>query len=307
MALMAMAASGCSRSAVVGTDDGLSGDEAANASYRGIAEAPITLHDGRWEGQPFQPGGASRPRAGLLEPLILHGDLDGDGRPETVAFLWADGGGSGTQLYLAVLARQSGRVVNLASAGIGDRVQIRAARIEDRRIRLDLIQSGPEDAACCPGEKALRVWKLVSESGDTTLQELPPRIDGRLSLADLEGIDWQLDETGAMDTEAPPITLRVEGQRIGGHSGCNRYSAGIHSGNRPGDMTIGPVMGTRMACPPEAMAREDRYLKQLAGVIRFGFRAGNLLLTVRGDDGSIDSLTLSAHDPPEEPDHARRR
>ena len=47
-----------------------------NATYSGIYEHTITLRDGRWEGEPFIKGGASRPAVGLVEDFSLTGDLD---------------------------------------------------------------------------------------------------------------------------------------------------------------------------------------------------------------------------------------
>ena len=40
-------------------------EEAANASYAGIyPERTVTLREGRWDGEPFVPEGASRPAVG---------------------------------------------------------------------------------------------------------------------------------------------------------------------------------------------------------------------------------------------------
>jgi len=63
----------------------LAGDEAptaaelANATYIGFEEGPATLVEGRWEGEPYVEGGASRPSAGLVEDFAPAGDLNGDG------------------------------------------------------------------------------------------------------------------------------------------------------------------------------------------------------------------------------------
>ena len=120
--------------------------------------------------------------------FLLQGDLDGDGTDESVALLWTSTGGSGTFDYLAALDRAAdGSVVNRATAALGDRVRLRGAGIEDGRIVLDLVQAGPDDAACCPGEKIRRTYQLEGES----LAERGAEQQGRLSLADLAG-EWQL-------------------------------------------------------------------------------------------------------------------
>ena len=255
-------------------------DEAGNARYHGIGNTSITLHDGYWEGKPFQPGAASRPRAGLLKSLQLQGDMNGDGDPETAVMLWQNNAGSGTRLYLAILARQGDRVINLHTTDIGDRVQIRDGHLEDRGIVLNVIQAGDEDAACCPGEKFRRSWMLVDADGKTQLKEMPAYREGRLSLADIADIGWQLRENGTKKATTKPITLRVKGQDIGGYAGCNRYQASITPGASPGVITIGAILTTRKACDETAMAYEQHYLRQLSTVQRFGFNAGDLLLYV---------------------------
>jgi len=131
-------------------------DELGNATYSGIYEQPVTLSNGRYSGEPFVQGGASRPTVGLVIDFRLTGDLDGDGRDEAVVELWENSGGSGTNNYLAVMAREAVGVVNLATGWLGNRVQLRAGRIIDRTIEVDVLQHGPEDAMCCPTQLATR-------------------------------------------------------------------------------------------------------------------------------------------------------
>lgn len=312
--LIAVALTGCSPPLESGFADGtgnatpLGRDEIANATYVGIRTSPVTLHDGHWEGAPFTPDSASRPRIGLIEGSVRHGDLDGDGRAEASALLWHAEGGSGTWIHLAVLARRAGRIVNLASVDIGDRVQVRAARIKNQQILLDMIQHGSNDAACCPGDKVRRSWTLVEdEKGTPMLREQRARRQGRLSLADLEGITWRLAENPPAPPGLPSITLRVEGRRVSGSGGCNRYFAEIADGDLPGALHLGPVASTRMACEGDVMAREDRYLNRLSRATHFGFRPGQLLLTLRNDHGDSGILTFSSTGPDEETDHARQQ
>jgi hypothetical protein len=124
----------------------------------GLFDDPVTLRDGRWEGEPYVAGGASRPTAGLIDGLSVAGDLDGDGVGETVAFLWSATGGSGTRNYIAVFAGTDASVSNRSTALIGDRVKLRAARISEGRIEVDVVEHGPADAMCCPSVEATRVW-----------------------------------------------------------------------------------------------------------------------------------------------------
>jgi putative lipoprotein len=61
------------------------------------------------------------------------------------------------------------------------------------------------------------------------------------------------------------VTLTIEaGGRISGGSGCNRYTAAATF--EGASIRVGPVAGTRMACPEPLMDLEVRYLGALEGV-----------------------------------------
>jgi heat shock protein HslJ len=267
--------------------------ELAGMRYTGIYAEGVMLQDGRWEGEPFVEGGASRPVVGMVQDFTLTGDLDNDGVDEAVAILWESSGGSGTNSYVAVAGRRDGQLANVGTALIGDRVQLRDARIIDGRVELDVVQQGPDDAACCPTETATRVWVLADEG----LSEIDASHKGTLSLLDLQGQEWLLVSLGR-DVPVPDsleATLTFSADGVAGHSGCNRYFGAANPGKQPGEMSLGPLAGTRMACPPTAMDFETRYLQMLAGVMRYGFLNGRLALTVQQDD-SVSVLLFSPRD-----------
>lgn len=269
----------------------------AHATYLQVMEAdgPVTLSGGRWEGVAAEPGAASRPQAWLLEPLSRQADLDGDGVPEAVALLSATGGGSGTSLYLAVVARREGRWRNVSTVWVGDRVSVREVRADSGRVTLDVVQAGDGDAMCCPGDLATRRWELREES----LTEQPAVVTGRLSLAILEGSEWVLREwsPGERVPAGPEVTLACARDRWMGSSGCNRYTAAVAPGERPGDVRMGPTAGTRRLCPGPADAVETRYLRALGGVNRFGFDAGRLVLAYE-TEGGAGSLVFDRQEAP---------
>lgn len=258
--------------------------EAAAATYRGIEEAgtDVTLVDGQWEGKPFKEGAVTRPAVGLADDRVLQGDLDGDGTDETVVMLWSGSGGSGTRSHLAVLDRVDGRVDNIATRLLGDRVQLRHIALDGGVVRLDVVAAGPGDAACCPGELTSLAWRL----GQGGLEDAePPLVSGRLELAALEGSHWRLAKLAWSEPApaAPVVTLAWTGDRFAGNAGCNDYSAGARDdGPAPGDITIDPPVATRKMCSPAEMEVEDRFLAQLGGVRKFGFMNGRLML-LHGD------------------------
>ena len=266
-----------------------------DATYAGIEDQPVTLSQGRWEGAPYVEGGASRPAVGLADDFLLQGDLDEDGQDELVVMLWQSGGGTGSNVYIAVMKPENGKYVNLSTALLGDRVKLRSGRIDSGKIVLDVLQHDKDDPMCCPTELAERTWSL----DDNRLEEHPVQVSGELSLGALEGSNWRLTFLGAeqplpQDVE---ITLSFDAGRMSGKSACNRYSAEIRDGERPGDIVIGPAMVTRMACPDPVMETEMHYLDALSLVTSFSFHVGSLALNGLAADGTPFSLLFAATDP----------
>jgi heat shock protein HslJ len=259
----------------------------ANMSYSGIYDDAVMLTDGRWEGAPFVKGGASRPAVGLVDGFMFSGDLDKDGVDELVVFLWENAGGSGTNVYLAAVGVRDGDNTHLGTALLGDRVQLRGGRIHNARVELDVVQQGPDDAACCPSQLARRSWVLEKDG----LHEGSSEISGTLSISELAGKEWMLTNL-EMDKALPAgagATLKLDGNRITGNSACNNYFASVQAGAMPGDLTVSGTGSTRMACPPALMSFESSYLNALGNVIKYGFLNGRLALTWQ-QDGAVNSM-----------------
>ncbi|HZL85866.1 MAG TPA: META domain-containing protein [Candidatus Krumholzibacteria bacterium] len=273
--------------------------ELKNVVYRGLEgiTTPVNLVDGHWQGEPFAPGGASRPVVQFVRDFQLVGDLDDDGKAESVVLLGESSGGTGEWIHLAVVARRSIELVNVATIRVGDRIQVRAARVEAGQIVLDILQAGPNDAMCCPGELATRAWELHG----TTLRELPaatpPR---RLGLETLLDTEWVLSWWSWTESapQAPEVTLRFADRQFAGASGCNRYFAAASAGPMIGDVEVGNPSATMMACAEPAASVETRFLRQLQGVKKFGFVATQLALTYE-KDGRLETMLFSGRAPSE--------
>lgn len=255
-----------------------------NATYSGLTvhPDPVTLIDGRWEGAPYVEGGVSRPSVHFVGDLYRIGKVAGSDADAAVVFLSESSGGSGTFLYLAVVEKKNGVLVNTATTLMGDRLQIRDVRMENGTIALDVLQAGPQDAACCPGELATRHWQLKANQ---LVETKPPVRVGRLSLDVLSGANWELSTWDVDEPvpDEPAINLVYVNGRLAGSAGCNRYFASIKAGDSPGDLQVGPPGSTRMMCPEAIMAIEQRFLKQLNGVNKFGFLAGQLAMSFEMD------------------------
>jgi META domain len=245
-------------------------DELRQATYSGFDKpaGPVTLRDGRWQDQP------SRRTITLAPGFRVTGDLDGDGADEAVVLLSYNSGGSGTFDYVAVARRTAKGVANVATAPVGDHVQIRSARIEGGKLMLSVVRPGPDDARCCAGELADLGWTLLAGK----LNSDAARVTGRLSLDVLAGVQWVLRGWSEREAapQAPLVTLVYQNGRLAGTSGCNRYTASVKAGDPPGEYSVGPIAGTQMACPAPQAAVETRFLKSLAASRKVTFWLGRL-------------------------------
>lgn len=253
----------------------------ANLSIAGIEKTPILLRQGSWDGTPSRTGSSEPPRVELLRDFRLVGDLNSDDSEEAVVLLSSTSVGSGTFLYLAVAGWQGPTVVNVATELIGDRVQVRSGRIAAGRVELDVVQAAPIDPMCCPSQTATRGWTL-SHLG---LREEPVKNIGTLSLRDLAGKEWRLSYLALNEAAPaePQLILRLDQNRVSGFGGCNRYFGEIKEG-APGQLTIGPLAGTRMACGDDVDRLESRFQSALQRSTQYGFLAGKLALTYHIDD-----------------------
>jgi len=273
----------------------LTAQKLASATYSGIYDEPVTLSDGEYLGDPFVEGGASRPHVQMISEFLLYGDLTGDETDEAVVLLAESSGGSGTFGYISVVQLKGGNAVSIGTAPLGDRVQIRDSRIDSGKISIDVVQAGPNDAACCPTQKSTRSWML----DDSGLTELGEQLAGNVSVSDLDGVEWVLKQFGSGDKvpEDSEITLVFDDGRVSGHSACNRYMGNVIAKDGGSVIEFGPLAGTMMACPDELMELERRYLKALAGVRKFSFLVGQLALTSVDEDGQVSILVFERRAP----------
>lgn len=279
--LLLLLAFGCDRPATPAPEPPTL-DEAADASYSGlpIVDETITLTNGVWSSVPA-PGGHSTTSAILHRDMYLAGDVNRDGRPDAVAFLSVYGGGTGDLLSIALLERDGETVRNIGTLPVGDRVQVRAVSLADGFVTLDVIQAGPQDAMCCPGELATRTWAWK----DGRWMARPSVVTGRWSTEVLGGATWILAAWDRDESKQDSVTvsLRYESGRISGSAGCNRYFAAVSHGSVPGEISIGQAGATKMMCPPDQMAVEDRFLAILPRIRSMSFVDGRLAMVY--DDG----------------------
>jgi heat shock protein HslJ len=256
-------------------------EQLQSASVSGVFDQAVTLSGGVYEGEPAAPDASSRARLVLWEPTLHFGDVDGAAGNEAVVALSSTSGGSGEFVHVAVFGMRDGALVNLGTAPVGDRTRLQSLWMERGRILMDVIEAGPDDAACCPTQVARKTYAM--EGG--ALKQLSSEVRGVLALSMLAANEWQLAEIDGQPlpagVEAPLILF--ENDKVRGFSGCNRFTAPVAE-TKPGEIDIGPAAGTKMACPQPQMDLEQRFLSQLDAVNRYGYLAGQLALSWQSGD-----------------------
>ncbi|WP_297480015.1 META domain-containing protein [uncultured Photobacterium sp.] len=258
------------------------------AYYRGIdgIDSTIRLQQGLWAGEPYQPGGNVMPQVMLLGDLKATGQLNTYSAPMAVVLLNYSPGGSGQFLYLAVMAYQHGKLVNIATQYVGDRVRVKDLTIKNHNIILDVIQAGKQDPTCCPGDVARHIWHL----NHNKLIEVPShQATVRLTPAILANTDWRLESWRYGDpvTDDSKISLRYINGHFVGMVDCNNYTVTVKTLLRPGFIDVleqHAAITNRQCDNPLSIHRQKRYFEQLANVTQFTYFAGKLALTYRHDN-----------------------
>jgi heat shock protein HslJ len=255
-----------------------------NAAYRGIYDEAVQLSDGRYEGEPFVEGGASRPTVTFTDAYAL-GDLNGDGVDDAVVVLVESSGGSGNFYYLAVVLNQDGNPENVATQLLGDRMQIESVTIDGAEITVEAVAHGPDDPMCCPTQKVTLTYRFDREKLTKVSEEMAA------AEADIIDITWQWTElieaepasqSLVPDPENYTLVLRSDGT-YQVQADCN-LSSGSYTleGNR---LTLLPGPTTLAECEPDSLY--DLYLTTLGNVESLSVEDGRLILRLRDNTGRM--------------------
>ncbi|MGV8857664.1 META domain-containing protein [Rhodoglobus sp.] len=103
----------------------------------------------------------------------------------------------------------------------------------------------------------------------------------------IEGIDGTWIYADGSDPNGPltldesaTVTLTISGDELMGQSTCNSYSATFIG--EPNDLTIGPLVSTRMGCESSLMEFESRYFAALSATTTAIPTGGSLVLQGQG-------------------------
>jgi heat shock protein HslJ len=107
--------------------------------------------------EPAPPGSATETVVKLTDH-VAYGQMEG--RDVAAVILVSDPGGSGTFYDLAIVVDQEGQPVNVATALLGDRVQIHGLSFSGEELIVKMIAHGPEDPMCCPTQEVIQTYAL---------------------------------------------------------------------------------------------------------------------------------------------------
>jgi heat shock protein HslJ len=171
---------------------------------------------------------------------------------------------------------RDGAFANLATVPVGDRVRLQSLWHERGKVIMDVIEPGPNDAACCPPQVARKTFGY--DGG--TFKQLSSEVRGMLAISMLSANEWTLVEIDGQSVPQgvdPPL-VHFEGGKLRGFAGCNRFTASVAE-TKPGEIDVGAAAAEKKACPPPQMDLERKFLTQLDAVNRYSYVAGQLALT----------------------------
>lgn len=129
--------------------------------------------------------------------------------------------------------------------------------------------------------RAVAVAALVVAAVSACATRTAAGTGGRVTLA---GTEWLLEDLGGRGVvdRAQATLAFVDTGRVAGRATCNRFNGPlVLDGERV--VRAGPFASTRMACPGEALAEQERrYLQALAEAERVERREPYLYVHVRG-------------------------
>jgi len=137
----------------------LSLDILRNGAYRSPDWGEFQLSDGIYYRTPPTSQESLETYTTRLLDIVLYGDINLDGFEDAVVFFYTQNGGTGHFVEMAAVLNFDGNPVNISTMYLGDRVIVESGTIQGSGwITLNLRVQGPNDAACCPNQIAIRTF-----------------------------------------------------------------------------------------------------------------------------------------------------
>jgi heat shock protein HslJ len=242
----------------------------------------------------------------LLTDEIAYGMLS-DGANAAVNVLVTDPGGSGTFYDLHVVRPQDGKLTDITYISLGDRVQINTLDIVDGLIVVDMVQSGADDALCCPTEHVVNTYELQGTELVLVTSEVvedAPDETGEASTAELTNTMWLFTQfAGSDDTtlnfeasDAYSLQLNDDGT-FAAIADC-KGTEGTYTLDGS-SLTFALGASVTLYCGDDSYS--DQYLMNLSNVVSYVFDdSGNLVLNLMADAGNMSYVAGTDSAPAEE-------
>ncbi|MFN3387685.1 MAG: META domain-containing protein [Allosphingosinicella sp.] len=101
----------------------------------------------------------------------------------------------------------------------------------------------------------------------------------------IRDVEWAAVDVNGVPVTGTAPTMRL-GQRASGHGGCNSWSADYDLRSRDG-IRFGPVAATKMACAPEVMEQERRFLTVVEYAQGYSVYGDGSLSLIAGDGRAV--------------------
>ena len=264
---------------------GLDQEALGNMTYKSewTQAGTATLENGEYREQ-AAPGSATETVVRLGDQAV-NGELNGE--PVAVVVLITDPGGSGTFYELAVVTEQAGEPVHVASAPLGDRVQLNSVEIDNNQIIVDMVNQGPDDPMCCPTQQVVQTYALQGEELVQTSSETAG--SGFAGEQSLVGPVWHwlqfvdpLSKTMVDDPSQYTVEFKPDGEvqvKADCNSGNGTYTTEGSS------ISIEVLAMTRAMCPPESLS--DQFVQYLNEAAIYFFEGEELFLDLPADSGTM--------------------
>lgn len=254
----------------------------------------ITLQNGKYVGEPFVEGGATKPVVTLLEPVVF-GDLNQDGGQNAAAVMVADGGGSGSFYYLTLFSNVDGAAEHVTSTMLGDRLKVRGIGINEGVVYLEYVTQADGDAVSQPTQVVRSGYALVDGAFEQVSTEDLGSIAGTVydyPISELLGTTWEwhayidFGEVNSYVVEEPAkYTLTfVEDGKYALLADCNRVNGDFISEDA-GKIQFMPGAATLAACGDDSL--DGEYLQKLGDVRGYLRADGQLVLNIMLDSGNM--------------------
>ena len=101
----------------------------------------------------------------------------------------------------------------------------------------------------------------------------------------LSGTTWRVTAIGGSPVHGRAPTLTINGDKVSGSGGCNRYFSGVELGQENA-IRFGTIASTMMACEGVVGAQETAYFKALSEATSYHLKNDYLVLL----DGKFNKL-----------------